>query len=279
MSIEKKLLLLTITVMLGPLGFIARAQVDLRNAPRFDVASVKPDPDTSFALISKPENGRWMTNAAAIPELFAFAYDVSSKRVEGVPKALQGPTPGFTIEARMPVSTTHKDFLLMVQALLEDRFNAKVHIETRDVPSNSIELAKGGIKLKQASGQCVEVAGNEKVPEGQYRCHQLGVRVVVKQGQVQVQFSGWSISMADLAAYLSANFAGFMVDATGLPGLYDLDVKIDYPNVDDPLEISSERAWAEAWEKQAGLVIDRHKIKKRPGIVVVVDHVELPTPN
>jgi hypothetical protein len=34
-----------------------------------------------------------------------------------------------------------------------------------------------------------------------------------------------------------------------------------------------------AWEKQAGLLIDLSKPKKRPGTVVVVDHIELPTPD
>src|SRR5580765_1031495 len=74
--------------MVGPFGFgafDAQAQVDLRNAPRFDVVSVKLQPgQTGGAWDKSPVNGRWTSKSMAIPALFVYAYGVSYNRVEGV---------------------------------------------------------------------------------------------------------------------------------------------------------------------------------------------------
>ena len=80
-------------------------------------------------------------------------------------------------------------------------------------------------------------------------------------------------------AKLSKN--GLVVDDTELSGLYDFDVRIETPPGQDEFESKNNFAysWNSAWEKQAGLLIDRSKTRKRPGTVIVVDHVELPTPN
>jgi uncharacterized protein (TIGR03435 family) len=85
--------------------------------------------------------------------------------------------------------------------------------------------------------------------------------------------------MAELVAELSRN--GLMVDDTGLSGLYDFDVKIETHPGQDQIESQTnwQYDWRNAWEKQAGLVIDLAKTKKRSGTVIVVDQVELPTPN
>jgi bla regulator protein BlaR1 len=289
LSLGKKLILTAVAAVAvtGPFVFgivSAKAQVDLRNAPRFELVSVRlQHGQTGGAWDKLPVNGRWTSKAMEIPALFVYAYGISYNRVEGVPKALQGPDPGFTIEARMPVTTSRKDFFLMMQSLLADRFKAVVHTEVRDVPANTIEVAKSGVKLKPASGQCVEDAGNTALPEGQHRCHQFDVRVEgLQDGTIIWDYSGWSVSMADLAAELSpTTTVGLLVDDTGLSGRYDFDVKLETHPGQDALENRTnwEYDWRNAWEKQAGLLIDLSKTKKRPGSVVVVDHVELPTPN
>jgi uncharacterized protein (TIGR03435 family) len=256
-----------------------------RPALRFDVVSVKPvEGATGGAWDNFPRNGMWTGKSMAIPAIVAYAYGVSLNRVEGVPKAFMGPDPGFTIVAKMPVSTNRKDFFLMMQSLLADRFKAAIHTETRDVPVNTIEVAKGGVKLQPASGQCVSVEGNAAVAAGEHRCHDVEVRPAgLPDGTVTWEYSGWSVSMADIAAKLSRALAktGRMVDDTGLRGLYDLDVKLETHRGQD--EFDSQVIWQHdvrnAWEKQAGLLIDLSKTAMRPDTVVVVDHVEYPTPN
>jgi uncharacterized protein (TIGR03435 family) len=292
LSFGKKLMLAAAAVAaaVGPLGFgivNAKAQVDLRNAPRFDVASVRLEAhgELGGAWDKLPTNGRWTSKHMGTQVLVSYAYGVSLNRVEGIPKALLAPDLGFYIVAKMPVTTSRKDFFLMMQSLLADRFKAVVHTEVRDVPANTIEVAKGGVKLTPASGQCVGVTGNTALPEGQHRCHQFDLRVRGSQDGTTIwNYSGLSVSMADLASELSSMTAvGLLVDDTQLSGLYDLDVKIawQWQPCEDALENQSDWNYAvkTGWEQQAGLLIDLAKTKKRPATVVVVEHVELPTPN
>jgi uncharacterized protein (TIGR03435 family) len=293
LSLRRKLMLtsLAVAAVTGPFApglDVARAQTEARSskgaardAPRFDVVSVKMvHSDMGGSADFYPVNGTWTAKALTIPNIIAIAYDVPYNRVEGVPKAVQGQDHGFTMVAKMPVKTSQKDFRLMLQSLLADRFKAVIHTEVRDIPVNTIELAKGGVKLRPASAQCVAAEGNAAVPAGQHPCHRIDVRpTALPDRTVTMEYTGWSVSMADLAAKLSS--AQVMIDDTGLTGLYDLDVKIETHPGQDALETqtNSEFAWREAWEKQAGLLIDRQKTKKRPGTIAVVDHVELPTPN
>jgi uncharacterized protein (TIGR03435 family) len=45
----------------------------------------------------------------------------------------------------------------MLQSVLEDRFQLKIHRETEEVPMYNLTLAKGGLKLKPMEpGGCVE---------------------------------------------------------------------------------------------------------------------------
>jgi uncharacterized protein (TIGR03435 family) len=52
----------------------------------------------------------------------------------------------------------------MLQTLLMDRFNARVHRETRDVDGFVMTIAKSGIKFKKTSGN--EQMPNLRIPPG-----------------------------------------------------------------------------------------------------------------
>lgn len=288
MGLKKRLMLAAAAVaaVTGPLAFGivgVRAQSAPQPSLRFDVVSVKIlRGEPGGAGMEFPVNGIWQWRHAGIQGLVGWAYGVSWNRVEGVPKELSVPDLGFDIVAKMPLRTSRQDFRLMQQSLLADRFKAVIHTEVRDIPANTIEVAKGGVKLRPASGQCVEIEGNAPLPAEQRRCHEVAVRLQQFGGTLVWEYSGRSVSMADLASGLSQRtIVGFVVDDTRLSGLYDLDVKIETHPEQESLDsrINWERDWRGAWENQAGLLIDLAKTKKRPGQVIVVDHVELPTPN
>jgi uncharacterized protein (TIGR03435 family) len=91
--------------------------------------------------------------------------------------------------------------------------------------------------------------------------------------------------MHDLADGLSRN--ELFVDETGIEGIYDFDVVVKYP-LDSPTAIPDESSTRQAefqsytkaaFEKQIGLIVDYGTMVKRPVSVLIVDHVELPTPN
>jgi uncharacterized protein (TIGR03435 family) len=288
MGLEKKLMLAAVAVaaVAGPLAFgivSVRAQSAPQPSLEFEVASVRVQHgEPGGAGDEFPVDGTWRWKHIGISYLVAYAYGVSWKYVEGVPKELRAPDLGFDIVAKMPLKTSRQDFRLMLQSLLADRFKAAIHTEVRDVLVNTIEVAKGGVKLPPASGQCVEAGGNASLPADQHRCHEVVLRAGMSKDQTRTwEYSGRSISIADLATKLSNN--DLIVDHTGLTGLYDLDVKIAEKTTVEGDEFDRKSNWNYAvktgWEQQAGLSIDLSKTKRRPATVVVVDHVELPTPN
>lgn len=253
---------------------------------RFDVVSVKVDREgTGGAGDRFPRHGTWSWTRAPLSFLITYAYDVSLKQIANIPSSFQGRDVAFDITAKMPADVTDRQFRMMLQSLLADRFNFVVHREMRDVAVNTIEVAKGGPKLQPATGQCVQAQRSATLPPDQHRCGEVTSRPQMQDGVICWQYSGRSVSVGDLAAALSSD--GPVIDDTGIKGLWDIDVTVEYPmrpSSEDPednldREFDSQRIFNDAFEKQVGLSVDRGKFKKRPAPVIVVDRVELPTPN
>lgn len=255
--------------------------------PRFDVVSVKVDyAGTGGAGDEFPEHGTWRWTRIPLSFLVRYAYHVSLEQVVGVPGSFQGPQTAFNIVAKMPADVSHERFRMMLQSLLADRFKFVMHRETRDLPAYTVEVAKGGPKLQPASGQCEQAPQSATLPPDRHRCGVVEHHVQIHDDVIGHEYSGWSVSMGDLAAALSAN--GPVVNDTGIQGIYDIHVTISTalspPPSDDPEERSNrefeyQRNFTAAFQKQLGLSIDLTKLKKRPLPVIVIDHVELPTPN
>lgn len=64
---------------------------------------------------------------------------------------------GYDLDAAAEGSPTRAQMWLMLQVLLEDRFQLKYHRETRELPVYEITAAKGGFKLRQpVEGDCLD---------------------------------------------------------------------------------------------------------------------------
>jgi bla regulator protein blaR1 len=252
----------------------------------FEVVSVRLDnAGTGGAGDRFPKHGTWKWVRIPLSFLVMYAYDVSLKQIANIPSSFQSREVAFDITAKMPLDVTDVQFRMMLQSMLADRFKFAMHREIRDVAVTTIEIAKGGSKLQPAAGQCIQAQQSATPPSGQPRCGEIKVSANVRNGVITWQYSGRSVSVGDLAAVLSAN--GPVVDDTGIQGLWDMDVTVEYPQLpstDDPDEASirefeGNRTFNAAFEKQLGLSIDRGKFKKRPMAVIVVDHVEKPDAN
>jgi uncharacterized protein (TIGR03435 family) len=270
-------------LLLFPLGD-ARGQGPAKL--EFDVVSVRLNPAGTGGVGDKfPKHGTWKWVQIPLSFLVMYAYDVSLKQIENIPSSFQGPGTAFDITAKMPLDVTDNQFRMMLQSMLADRFKFAMHREMREVRVNTIEVAKGGAKLQAAAGGCVQAQQSATPPSGQRRCGEVTARPDGLKGVIRWQYSGRSVSVGDLAAALSPN--GPVFDDTGIQGLWDIDVTVEYPQLpptDDPderfnREFENHRIFNAAFEKQLGLSIDLGKLKKRPIPVIVVDHVELPTPN
>lgn len=256
-----------------------------RARPQFDVVSNRVDHEgTGGAGDRYPQHGTWKWTRSPLSFLIMYAYDVSSKQITGIPNSFQGADPAFDITAKVPVGVTHEQFQLMLQAMLEDRFQLKVHQEMRELRVTTIEVAKGGAKLRPATAPCYTTQQPAAPGPDQRRCGEITQVPRVDPETITWEYIGWSASVADLGAALSPSDP--VVDDTGIRGLYDFDVTVKswLPPTDDPNEIVDRqvefhRQLKAAFEKELGLTIDLEKTAKRPLPVIVVDHVEMPTPN
>jgi uncharacterized protein (TIGR03435 family) len=147
--------------------------------------------------------------------------------------------------------------------LLADRFQLKVHRETKTMPIYSLVVAKGGPKLR--------------TPDPEQRG---GVRY----GN---QIVGHKYDIRMLAPNLTGELNMPVVDNTGLTGIYDIDLKWtpdpsrpDFGDVHNPADLPApdpnRPEIFTAIKEQLGLEL---KAEKGPVDVIVIDPIERPTPN
>jgi uncharacterized protein (TIGR03435 family) len=166
----------------------------------------------------------------------------------------------------------------MMRSLLAERFKLAVHRETRDFPVYALVLARSdrrlGPQLHGSTTDCATLAGSGQTqlpPDGRPRC---GVRATGGH-----MIAG-GLPLAQLATLLSTMVDRTVVERTGLSGAFDFELnwtpnraplRPDAPpaNQDDPSIFTALR-------EQLGLKLEP---AKAPTDVLVIDHVERPTPN
>jgi len=231
------------------LAFLAVAIACAGTRPVFEVASVKRIRDYSplATMDGDIAHGRLTLNNAHIKQLIAVAYEIQGIRIEGGPGWIASDQFQIVARAEDP-ETPDKQVRLMLQNLLEDRFQLKLHRETKLLPSYTLRTAASGAKLEHAQ------------EEGTDRCERTmeGSRYQVVCRHIQI---------STLANALSTMLRGPVVDQTGLEGNYDFTLTWEgddmYSAVPDAME-------------KFGLKLE---MKKVPTEVLVIDSVEQPSDN
>ena len=258
--------------------------------PKFEVASVKPSTEQRFRMV-RPLPGR-LTADAPVQLLMQNAYAVQPFQIAGGPDWIN--SEHYQIEAKADGKASRDQILLMLQGLLEDRFQLKIHRETRQLPVYALVPAKSGLKLTPPQeGSCVtpapdavpDWAGGRIAPPGRGqppspRCGSVGVMVVPDGARMQ----GGKVTMAEFVRMLSMVLGRTVVDKTGFTNLFDL--RLDFlpdeitaglppPPPDAPNDFKTPSILS-ALPEQLGL---RLESTKGPVEVIVVDHLERPTAN
>jgi len=139
----------------------------------------------------------------------------------------------------------------MLQAMLADRCQLKVDLETKELPVYELVIAKGGLKMKEAAST-EESTGRFSAGE----------------------FTAQAMPVENLVFALPSD-GRQIVDKTGLG-----DKKFDFHlrwTTDDRIEAGdSGPSLFTALEEQLGLKLVS---SKAPGTVLVVDHMQRPSPN
>jgi uncharacterized protein (TIGR03435 family) len=224
----------------------------------FEVATIKATGPSSdgHTHINYPPGDRFSATNITVLGLMQWAYNMPEKQILDGPAWLASTRFDFQAKAdtdQIKGLTPAQDRDLkgrMVQALLADRFQLKLHRETRTLPAYDLILAKGGSKLQltKSNGRNFGVG----------RTH----------------FNGEGLTMTLIAEELSLITGRVVVDKTNLADRYDL--KLEWAADDAPATDNSGPSLFTAIQEQLGLKLES---AKEAAPVLIIDHVELPTPN
>jgi bla regulator protein blaR1 len=148
---------LLMIALLAAVGLGQSQDVDSSFRPAFEVASIKPDPlPEERIMIGHPPGGGLVARGISTRFLIALAYDVKQFQI------LDGPSwisrEQYSIDAKpgdnpkgpiLSLSLTGRqreddEWRLRIQSLLADRFQLKIHKETREEQVYSLVVAKTG---------------------------------------------------------------------------------------------------------------------------------------
>jgi uncharacterized protein (TIGR03435 family) len=257
--------------------------------PQFEVASVKPSYTRSVSNV-RALPGR-LTADASVQILIQYAYGVQPFQVVGAPGWMQSER--YQIDAKADGNAKRDRMFLMLQSLLEDRFQLKTHRETRDLPVYALVAVRAGLKLPPPKeGGCVDSAADAspewagagrmaapgEVEPAEVRCGSAGVSLNTAGARIQ----GGKVAMPELVRMLSRVLGRSVIDTTGFTELFDL--QLDFvadettPAMPPPPPDSgmSGSSIAQALREQLGLQLES---TKGPVEVIVVDHAERPAGN
>jgi uncharacterized protein (TIGR03435 family) len=249
---------------------------------RFEVASVKgmppqpidrPLPGPPFTGGPGTSDPERLTIRSSLRLLVSRAYGVEAFRVFG-PASMDAAR--YEIIANVPPGATAEQVNVMLQNLLEDRLELKVHHETRTLQVYILTVDKKGFKLKPSDNKddkptapvtrvVPDSEGFLPVPAG------MGVVALPRDGHMRV--SGSHAAIAQMVPFLQLDHP--LLDQTGLTGKYDFH--LDFASTRAPVDSDPAPGIFSALRDQMGLSLREEKV---PMDVVVIDRADSePVPN
>jgi uncharacterized protein (TIGR03435 family) len=259
--------------------------------PKFEVAAIKPSLERRFISI-RPLPGRLTANSP-VRVLMQNAYTVQPFQIIGGPDWMGSDY--YEIDAKPPGEASRAQMFLMLQSLLEDRFQLKIHRETKELPVYQLTTSRGGAKLASPKeGSCVPpVTGlvTDLRPGGRVQPPNPGQPPAAPCGAVNVMLApagarmmGGNVAMAEFTRVLSTALGRTVIDKTGFTAHFD--VQLNFVPDETTAALPSPPPGAQpdgnnpsilvALQEQLGL---RLESAKGPVDVIVVDGVERPTEN
>jgi len=254
--------------------------------PEFEVASIKPNTSgNNMIMIRPPVGGRITATNARLKMLIGLAYKLQDYEISGRPSWIS--TDGYDITAKATDSNIGIDQLRpMLQTLLEDRFQLKVHRESKEVPVYALLPAKNGLKLPEAKeGGCTAFNANSPPPPppapGQFPPTPCGGFFMGPN-----HLEGGKIGMEQFVGALSNLLGRPVIDKTGFKGTFD--VKLDFSREGTRMGGRGGLASADAGNpdnappsiftaiQDLGLKLES---QKGPGELLVIDHAEKASEN
>jgi uncharacterized protein (TIGR03435 family) len=221
-----------------------------------------------------------------IIDLIVNAWHVLPFQIFGAPSWVK--TARYDISAKPEKPPKPSDVKLMLKALLMESFGLAVQRETRNLPIYALVIAEKDGKLGPSLTQSTEGSCTAHDPEMSSPVPVPGKPSSRWCGLLMMQprrLNGAGVSVSSLAEQLSLTTGRHVTDMTGLKGYYDINLQWtsdegqlpipDQPKAASPSDPSGQSLFA-ALRGQLGVKLES---TKGPVEVIVIDHVERPSPN
>ena len=194
-----------------------------------------------------------------VARMMLIGYGMQKDQVIGLPDWAR--TAGWDVDGVTDVAGVPdlRQFQAMLRKILEQRFGLVLHREQRVMEVFALRVAKGGPKLRAATGDA------NVLPD---RVDRRSV------GELASTFK--DTSMHDFVLMALSNLERPVVDETGLTGKYDFELTWNDDDSVAPADGSAAPGVFTAVQEQLGLKLEP---VKAPADVLVVDKVERPGAN
>lgn len=286
----------------------AVAQPKTVSASKFEVAAVKPC-SGDRAIVrggrgsSEQSPGTLYLNCQTVMSIIQTAYTSGYPPlppIEGGPSWIHSER--YTIEAKAEGAASAATMRgPMLQALLQDRFQLRTHIETKEVSGYALVVAKGGPKLtKHQEGSCVDI-GLVAPLQGARPPHNPGDKYCGANRSGKGTGPNITLDVPGVSLdYFAKTFLGIafwghpIVNRTEINGLFDIHLEfyadestpgppdmVRPPTKSDGEPPSGDSVSAfpsifDALQQQLGLKLES---AKAPRELLVIDRVERPSEN
>jgi len=276
--------------VLGAAGILAqpplpRAQVE--------VSSLKIHAGDGRGPEMRGSPGGFSLRNASLRDMIRAAYGVWDFQILAGPDWIDSDR--YDIETKAHIIPPSQMHVVVVEAVLRDRFKLKLHRETTELPVYVLTVAKGGARMRPSKdGSCVPFDGKtiprRNVPGQKPYCGfaNRGISLWLNR---TIDAVGLSIAdppgpkpelpvVLSLTGFLSSNLDRMVIDKTGLTGKYDIHLEWNWQATKDS---GSAAVSADDGPSLFTAVQDQLGLKLEPGQgpveVLVVDHVERPGGN
>jgi uncharacterized protein (TIGR03435 family) len=241
--------------------------------PEWDVAVVKPhsaeDPGMSWQLTA---DGLSLVNLP-LEQMICSAWDLKPYQVSGLSGWMKSSRFDLTAKVNGDEVATYKKLNVaqrreMLQKLLADRFQLKIHMETKTLPVYELVVDKGGSKLMASTALEAPSLDDLKANPEKY---QKG-NMTMGPGR----FEGTGVPVRSLASQLGNSLGRPVHDATGLTGVYDITLHFRPEETDADGGKDDAPSVFSAVQEQLGLKLVSGK---GPVETLVVDAAQKPEAN
>lgn len=249
----------------------------------FDVVTIKPsDPASQNVHIGISQSGAFEAKNVDIKTLIMQAYDIRAFQLSGGPgwagtdrydivtkDLVAGPSEEALRTMTDDQRTAFRDRIMgKLRLLMADRFQLKVHKESKELTVYALVVAKGGVKMQTATGEYSRDSGlnASRADDG------------------KTAITGKNLEIPNLIRYLAGQVGRDVLDQTGLTEKYnfkfsfspDLNRPADIASPDAPRADTSGPSIFTALQEQLGLRLDT---QKAPVEILVIDSVQKPSGN